>query len=101
MFLEYKGLEGSAGAVPGEELDIVAHPPPKSTTSSSEKQPLHVVDEAADTPSHKTIYGTYTEKLSGSQRLVALAFVVAIIFVVYKSRRASQARAVLQEKTMA
>jgi uncharacterized membrane-anchored protein len=66
-----------------------------------EKQPQHISEEAADSSSHKTIYGTYSEKLSGSQRLVALAFVVAIIFVILKSRRASRARAAFQEKTMA
>jgi hypothetical protein len=98
---EYKGgLEGSAGAVPGEELDIVANPP-KSSISSSEQPPQRITEEKTDSSSLKTVYGTYSEKLSGSQRLVALAFVVAIIYVIYRSRKASRARAVFQEKTMA
>jgi hypothetical protein len=90
--VKYKGLEGSAAAVPGEELDIVANPPPLA--SNSNKQTLNELPTASD--------ATFTtERLSGSQRLVAFGFVCAICLVLYKSRQASRARALLQEKTMA
>ena len=94
--MHFKGLEGTAGAVPGEELDIVANPPP-AAANSIEKQP----EAVADTPKKPTVFGTYTEKLSGSQRFVAFGLICAIAFVIYKSRKASRAREVFQEKTMA
>merc|ERR1711881_483518 len=91
-----EGLEGTAGAVPGEELDIVANPPPVAA-NNIEKQPA----EAADAIKKPTVYGTYVETLSGSQRFVALGLICALIYIVYRSRKASRARAVFEEKTMA
>jgi hypothetical protein len=95
--VNYKGLEGSAAAVPGEELDIIANPPPALESNPPKKQqPLHEVPAAVNER-----YPYITERLSGSQRFIAFGFVVGICLVIYKSRQASRARATLQEKTMA
>jgi len=90
-------IEGSAGSVPGEELDIVANPPAVPATISIEK-----MEEAIETASKTPLtYGQYAEQLSTGQRLVAFGLFGAVVFIVWKSRQASRNRSVLQEKTMA
>jgi hypothetical protein len=88
-------IEGSAGSVPGEELDIVANPPAPAISIEKMEEAMEI---ASKTP---LTYGQYAEQLSTGQRLVAFGLFGAVVFIVWKSRQASRRRSVLQEKTMA
>lgn len=90
-------IEGSAGSVPGEELDIVANPPAGAAKISIEGM-QQAMDAGTKTP---LTYGQYAEQLSTGQRLVAFGLFGALVFVVWKSTQAARRRSLLQEKTMA
>jgi len=84
-------------AIPGDELDVTldaATPPQDPASPNSGSDPVYKAPAATE--------GVISaEGISNLQKIMAFGLIVAICAVIYRSRQASRAKALFQDKIMA